>query len=72
MTVVTTLHDLVLAGQYADTVVVLAGGRLVASGTPQHVLTRQMLATHYGASAEVTADADGVRVHPVRPSLVRR
>ncbi len=71
MTVVTTIHDLVLAAQYADRLVLLAGGRVVAAGRPPDVLTSEALATHYGATAEVSAGAGGVRVHPVRPSLVR-
>jgi iron complex transport system ATP-binding protein len=71
MTVVTTLHDLVLAGQYAERVILLAEGRVVAAGRPAEVLTSQALARHYGATAEVTADGAGVRVHPVRPSLLR-
>src|SRR5690606_23984171 len=38
LTVVTTLHDLSLAGQYADSLVLLAGGRAVAAGPPGRVL----------------------------------
>jgi iron complex transport system ATP-binding protein len=71
LTVVTTIHDLVLAAQYADRLVLLAQGSVAAAGRPQDVLTADVLATHYAASAEVTVDATGVRVHPVRPSLVR-
>jgi iron complex transport system ATP-binding protein len=71
LTVVTTLHDLVLAGQYAESLVLLAGGRVAAAGRPRDVLTREALATYYGATADVTADATGVRVHPVRPTLLR-
>jgi iron complex transport system ATP-binding protein len=66
LTVLSTLHDLTLAGQYADRVLLLAQGRLVASGRPEHVLTSEALATHYGARAEVVAGPDGVLVHPVR------
>jgi iron complex transport system ATP-binding protein len=71
LTVVATLHDLVLAAQYADRLVLLAQGRVADSGRPQDVLTSQALARHYGATAEVTPDGAGVRVHPVRPSLLR-
>lgn len=66
LTVVTTLHDLVLAGQYAQRLVLLAGGRVVAGGTPEQVLTAEALAEHYGARAEVVPGPDGVRVHPLR------
>jgi iron complex transport system ATP-binding protein len=67
LTVVSTLHDLVLAAQYADRLVLLAGGRVVADGPPETVLTAQALALHYGVHAEVEVGPSGVRVHPVRP-----
>ncbi len=38
-TVVTVLHDLNLAAAYADQIVLLDHGRLVAAGTPAHVYT---------------------------------
>jgi iron complex transport system ATP-binding protein len=67
LTVVSTLHDLTLAGQYAQRLVLLAGGAVVASGTPREVLTAEAVATYYGALAEVEDGPDGVRVQPVRP-----
>ncbi len=66
LTVLSTLHDLSLAGQYADRLVLLAGGRVVAEGTPAHVLTPEALRTHYGARASVVAGPDGPAVLPVR------
>jgi iron complex transport system ATP-binding protein len=68
LTVLSTLHDLALAGQYADRLVLLDAGRVVASGAPGEVLTTAVLARHYGATAEVFEGPDGVRVHPVRPA----
>jgi iron complex transport system ATP-binding protein len=68
LTVLSTLHDLVLAGQYADRIVLLTRGRVVADGVPAEVLTAGALAEHYGISAEVEAGPSGVRVHPVRPN----
>ncbi|WP_433348249.1 ABC transporter ATP-binding protein [Microtetraspora malaysiensis] len=59
LTVVTTLHDLSLAGQYADALLLLAGGRVVASGPPAQVLTEPLLARHFGARVRVDAEADG-------------
>jgi len=67
LTVLSTLHDLALAGQYADRLVLLDGGRVVTAGAPGEVLTASALSTHYGASAEVVDGPDGLRVHPVRP-----
>ncbi len=69
LTVLSTLHDLTLAGQYADRLLLLAAGRPVAVGSPAEVLTSAALAEHYGARAEVSAGPDGVRIHPVRPGL---
>jgi iron complex transport system ATP-binding protein len=66
LTVVSTLHDLVLAGQYAQRLVLLSRGRVAAEGTPDQVLTADALAEHYGARATVDAGPDGVRVHPLR------
>ena len=46
--VITVLHDLNLAAAYADRIVVLQGGRLVADGTPRAVLTRERIEGVYG------------------------
>ncbi|WP_460869174.1 ABC transporter ATP-binding protein [Rhodococcus aerolatus] len=67
LTVVATLHDLSLAGQYADRLVALAHGRVVARGTPREVLTAELLAEHHGARATVLDTPDGLVVAPRRP-----
>jgi iron complex transport system ATP-binding protein len=69
LTVVSTLHDLALAAQYAERIVLLSAGRVAAVGSPEGVLTAEALAAHYGACAEVSCGPDGVRVHPVRPRV---
>ena len=69
LTVVSTMHDLVLAGQYAQHLVLMDGGAVVADGPPQAVLTQDLLARHYGANAQVEVGPDGVRVHPLRPRV---
>ena len=60
MAVVAALHDLPLAARYADQVIVLAHGRVVASGAPLETLTPALIAEVYGVRADVAAHpADG-------------
>ena len=66
LTVLSTLHDLTLAGQYADRLALLSRGRVVAEGTPADVLTAAALQSHYGARARVVDGPDGPAVLPVR------
>lgn len=53
VTVLAALHDLTLAAGLADHVVVLAAGRVVASGEPAAVLTPELISDVYGVSAVV-------------------
>jgi iron complex transport system ATP-binding protein len=46
--VAVAMHDLNLVGSWADRVALLAGGRLVAEGPPDAVLTPEILAAAYG------------------------
>jgi iron complex transport system ATP-binding protein len=52
-TVVTVLHDLTLAAQYADHLVVMGDGRIAAQGVPSEVLSEQLLADVFGLRATV-------------------
>lgn len=54
--VVVVLHDLSLAGAYADRVAMLAGGRIVADGTPIDVLTADRIGTVYRHPVTVVPD----------------
>jgi iron complex transport system ATP-binding protein len=67
LTVLSTMHDLTLAGQYADRLLLLDGGRLVAAGAAEAVLTRALITEHYGAEVDVVdAPGSGFVVVPVR------
>lgn len=57
-TVVIVLHDLTLAARYADELVVLAGGRLIAQGSPGEVLTVETVRAAFGVEARILTDPD--------------
>jgi iron complex transport system ATP-binding protein len=67
LTVIAAMHDLTLVGQYADVLVLLDGGRVVAAGSPAEVLEASTIALHYGAEISLLQDpAVGVAVIPQR------
>jgi iron complex transport system ATP-binding protein len=70
LTVLSAMHDLTHAGQYADRLLLLDGGREQATGAPDEVLTEQLIARHFGASVRVVRDDDtGIAVVPLRPQV---
>lgn len=58
-TVISSLHDLTLAAQYADQLLLLDSGRPAAAGSPLKVLTAQRLAHHYDARVEILTTSSG-------------
>jgi iron complex transport system ATP-binding protein len=66
-TVVMVLHDLSLAARYADHLVAMRDGRIVAQGPPREVITTELLAEVFGLDAAVLPDpvSDGVLVVPI-------
>jgi iron-siderophore transport system ATP-binding protein len=55
-TVVVVLHDLNLAARYAERLVAMKDGALVAAGTPAEVLTERLLADVFELEARVVPD----------------
>ncbi|MBI4304766.1 MAG: ABC transporter ATP-binding protein [Chloroflexi bacterium] len=53
LTVVCAMHDVTLAAQYFDRLVVLAGGRIRAAGTPAEVLRADLLSEVFGTEVVV-------------------
>ncbi|HYF54141.1 MAG TPA: ABC transporter ATP-binding protein [Salinarimonas sp.] len=60
--VVAVMHDLALAARFADRIVVIESGRLVAQGAPAAVLTPERLASTFRVRALVEARPDGLLV----------
>jgi iron complex transport system ATP-binding protein len=66
LTVLTAMHDLTLAAQYADRLLLLSSGRLVASGPPEEIATEALVAEHYRAEVRIFGSGGSVAVVPVR------
>ncbi len=67
LAVLSAMHDLTLAGQFADRLALLVDGRIDATGTPAEVLTEGLLRDRYGAEVRVLREPEGaVVVVPTR------
>jgi iron complex transport system ATP-binding protein len=68
VTVVSTMHDLTLISRFADRLVLVDDGRVVAGGTAEEILTAETLARWYGANVRVIQDPTGPVIVPLRPA----
>jgi iron complex transport system ATP-binding protein len=59
LTVVSAMHDLAIAGQFAERFVLLDDARVVAEGTGADVLRPDLIERHFGARVRVVLGADG-------------
>lgn len=66
LTVVMTMHDLSLAGQYSDRIVLLSQGEVASEGTPKDVLNPDRLSALYGARIQVMEVDSDIVVIPTR------
>jgi len=62
LTTVMVLHDLNFASRYCDRIVVMNHGEVYSSGTPQEVITPEMLRDVYRVEAEVAINSKGFPV----------
>ncbi|WP_053699965.1 ABC transporter ATP-binding protein [Streptomyces sp. NRRL F-5755] len=62
-TIVMVVHDLAAAARYADTVVAMRSGRVVAAGPPREIIDAALVKELYGVDAEIlAAPSDGAPV----------
>jgi iron complex transport system ATP-binding protein len=59
LTVLSAIHDLTLAGQFADRLMLLADGRIEACGNPPAILREDLLAAHFGTGVQVLRTESG-------------
>ncbi len=64
--VLATLHDLTLAARFCERVAVMAGGRLIAIGSPESVLTPTNLKAAFALSGEIQSTRHGPIVAAAR------
>jgi len=53
-TVIASLHDLNIASAFCDQLILLSKGKIIATGTPQQVLTEQLISQTYQVDVSVT------------------
>ena len=66
LTVLSTMHDLSIAGGYADRMILLDRGRVAAVGAAREVLTAELLERHYRVRVTVLDGEHGPLIVPVR------
>ena len=66
LTVVSAMHDVSLAGQYADRLLLLDAGEVVADGVATDVLSEERISALYGASVRIVRENGSVFVLPKR------
>jgi iron complex transport system ATP-binding protein len=69
LTVLGAMHDLTLAGQYAERLALLGEGRLIRHGRPAEVLRPELIRAHYRAHVEVVETGGTTVVLPVRQGV---
>lgn len=64
LTIISTMHDLTLAGQFADQLLLLSAGEVIAVGDAPSVLTEEHIEQHYRAAVNVSTVDGTVLVTP--------
>lgn len=59
VTVISAIHDLNIAAAYCDRIYVMKDGQIAGHGTPQEVLTPELLSSIYQVETEIVTDSKG-------------
>lgn len=59
LTVLSAMHDLTLAGQFSDRLILLAQGQVAATGIPAEILDEAVLTQHFGHQVQVVRSPEG-------------
>jgi iron complex transport system ATP-binding protein len=66
VTIVIASHDLNLLAKYCDKVMILSKGKIVAFGTPEEVITAEMVESVYGVEVVILKDGQDIYAIPRR------
>ena len=72
LTVVSAMHDLTLAGQFADRLLLLSGGAVAAFGAPTEVLDERVLGDAFACPVRIIRTDDGELVVVPRRTVSQR
>ena len=64
-TVLMVLHNISLAARYSDRIIAMRDGRIVAAGSPEEVVTAELLQEVFGLRAEVILEPTEGRPHVI-------
>ncbi|MBC7085155.1 MAG: ABC transporter ATP-binding protein [Methanomethylovorans sp.] len=68
ITVIMAIHDLNIAARYADKLMMLKDGNLVAIGNPADLVTKERIREVYGVETKIIQDPEaGLIITPLRP-----
>lgn len=59
VTIISAIHDLNIAASYCDRIYVMKDGQIAGSGTPQKILTPELIRSIYQVESEIVTDSKG-------------
>jgi iron complex transport system ATP-binding protein len=65
MTLVMAMHDLNLASRFCNRLIILNDGQVVRDGSPEKVLTKDILEQVYGIEVDLVSINGKIMIHPV-------
>ncbi|MCT8978162.1 heme ABC transporter ATP-binding protein [Clostridium sp. CX1] len=71
ITIITVLHDLNLAAQYSDEILLMSKGRIISQGSPEEVITKKNIKEVYNMDVHLLKNPSNGRPHiiPISKSL---
>lgn len=71
-TIVMVLHDLNLAARFADYMIAIKSGKIIAHGTPYEIMTAEVLRKTFSIEAEITKESRTGRPTCISYNLLKR